>query len=134
MVIVHDEHTLFTSIEKLNSGIGNIRTTRNKDYLLDYSVKSVPLSTMEGVIPANNISINYSYSTNTSYEYDSVNKVYKRFVNSTPHTDYVTGAQYTVKNIITYQIYNYNLDDGSGKGRQGIENIGEGEGYVSRLW
>ena len=43
--------------------------------------------------------------------------------------DLVTGKQCTVKNIITYSLSNYTLNDGSGKGRQELENIGSGEGY-----
>ena len=55
--------------------------------------------------------------------------MYKRFVNETAHTDYVTKEQYAFKNIITYQVENYPLNDGSGKDRQGLNNIGSGEGY-----
>lgn len=126
---VSSEHTLFTSIEKLNNGLSGLRTTREKDFLLDYSVKSLDLSGKEGSIVANKISIPYSNYLTTSYEYDSVNKVYNRFVNGSIHKDYVTGNQYTTKNIITYQVNNYDLNDGSGKGRQGIDNIGSGTGY-----
>ena len=126
---VSSEHTLFTSIEKLNTRKNSFRTERNKDLLLKYSVDSLNLSTYEGAIPAANVTIVYSNYTKDYYEYDSVNKVYKRFVNGTAHTDYVTKEQYTVKNIITYKVENYNLNDGSGKGRQDIKNIGSGEGY-----
>ena len=45
------------------------------------------------------------------------------------HTDYVTKEQYTFKNIITYQVRNFDLNDGSGKGTQDLDNIGSGEGY-----
>ena len=41
----------------------------------------------------------------------------------------VTGQQYTAKNIITYKVHNYALNDGSGKDRQSLNNIGSGEGY-----
>ena len=78
---------------------------------------------------ANNVSIKYSTSVTSSYEYDAENKVYKRFVNGKEHKDYVTGEQYTFKNIITYKVKNYNLDDSGNKGRQGLENIGSGKGY-----
>lgn len=126
---VSSEHTLFTNIEKLNTKKNNFRAKRNKDLLLKYSADSLNLSTYDGAVVANNITIVYSNYTKDYYEYDSVNKVYKRFVNGTAHTDYVTKNQYTVKNIITYKIENYNLNDGSGKGRQDIKNIGSGEGY-----
>ena len=79
---VSSEHTLFTSIEKLNNGLNSLRTNREKDFLLDYSVKSLDLSNKEGSIVANNVSIEYSNYLTTSYQYDSVNKVYNRFQNN----------------------------------------------------
>ena len=126
---VSSEHTLFTNIEKLNSGLGNKRTTRNKDLLLEYSIQSLDLQSYDGALSADKISIPYSSYSTTSYEYDEVNKVYNRFVNKKEHVDYVTKKQYTAKNIITYKVKNYDLNDGSGKGRQGLNNIGSGEGY-----
>ena len=126
---VSSEHTLFTSIEKLNNGLGKKRTTRKNDLLLDYSDDSLDLANMENAEVANNVSIKYSKATTSSYEYDETNKVYKRFVNGKEHTDYVTKEQYTFKNIITYQVENYALNDGSGKDRQGFNNIGRGNGY-----
>ena len=104
---VASEHRLFTSIGLLNNGLGNIRTQRDNDLLLNYSVDELDLSSYVGAIPANNVTIKYSgYITNT-YEYDSESGVYKRFVNGEEHTDYVTKEQYTFKNIITYQVDNY---------------------------
>lgn len=126
---VSTEHTLFTSIAKLNNGVGNKRKTRNKDFLLNYSETPVDLSTKEGAIKANNIEITYSGSVKSSYEYDESAQNYKRSVNGKAHTDYVTKKQYTFKNIITYQVSNTSLNDGSGKDRQTLDNIGSGEGY-----
>jgi len=126
---VASEHTLFTSIEKLENGIGKKRTEREKDLLLEYSAEEVDLSKHENAEVANNVSIKYSSSVTSSYEYDEENKVYNRFVNNKEHKDYVTKEQYTFKNIITYQVDNYTLDDSENKGRQGLENIGKGNGY-----
>lgn len=126
---VSTEHTLFTSIAKLNNGLGNKRKTRNKDFLLNYSETPIDLSTKEGAIKANNIEITYSGSVKTSYEYDESAQNYKRSVNGKAHTDYVTKKQYTFKNIIIYQVSNTSLNDGSGKDRQTLDNIGSGEGY-----
>lgn len=126
---VSTEHTLFTNIAKLNNGLGNKRKTRNKDFLLNYSETPIDLSTKEGAIKANNIEITYSGSVKTSYEYDESAQNYKRSVNGKAHTDYVTKKQYTFKNIITYQVSNTSLNDGSGKDRQTLDNIGSGEGY-----
>ena len=126
---VSSEHRLFTSIELLNGGLGNIRTERNNDLLLNYSVDEIDMGSIENAIPATSISIKYSGSITSSYEYDPETKVYKRFVNDEEHTDYVTKEQYTFKNIITYQVDNYTLNDGENKGRQELENIGSGTGY-----
>ena len=126
---VATEHTLFTSIEKLENGLGSKRTTRKGDLLLNYSVDAIDMASLDGAIPATTVSIKYSSGTTSSYEYDSENAVYKRFVNNKEHTDYVTKEQYTFKNIITYQVDNYTLNDGEDKGRQELENIGSGTGY-----
>ena len=122
------EHTLFTNIEKLNKGIESFRKERNNNLLLNYSIEELDLKNRDGTIEANNILIKYSNSVKTSYEYDPINKVYKRSVNGKIHKDYVTGNQYTFKNIITYQVNNYTIS-GDNKGRQTIDNIGSGEGY-----
>lgn len=126
---VSSEHTLFTSIEKLNSGLGSKRTERKNNLLLKYSADSLDLTKYEGQTTANNVSIKYSNAVTSSYKYDPETKVYLRSVNGKEHTDYVTKKQYTFKNIITYQVKNYTLDDPENKGRQGLENIGSGTGY-----
>lgn len=123
---VSSEHTLFTSIEKLNKGVGSKRTERNKDLLLDYSIDPIDLSIKEGVKIANKVTIVYSAQTTSSYEYDAEGGVYKRFVNNKEHLDYVTKAQYTFKNIIIYQVDSITLDS---KGRQDFKNIGSGKGW-----
>ena len=124
------EHTAFTTTQDIMEGAdyyGYSKTTDKKP-LLDYSVKSVDLSNMDGVIPANKVFIDYSNSRSTSFEYDSVNKVYNRFQNNIVHKDYVSGLQYTTKNIITYQVKNHTIS-GANKGRQNLENIGSGTGW-----
>ncbi len=126
---VSSEHTLFTSIEKLNNGIGSKRTTRNNDLLLNYSVDEIDMASLEGVTSATNVSITYSNSYISSYTYDSEKGYYLRSVNGKEHTDYVTKEQYHFKNIITFQVKNTTLNDGENKGRQNIENVGEGTGY-----
>lgn len=123
------EHRLFTNIEKLNKGLGKIRTTKKGDYLLNYSVDKIDMSNIPNAKEAKNISIKYSSSIKTSYTYDEEKGYYLRSVNEKAHTDYVTKEQYHVRNIITYQVKNYTLNDGENKGRQGIDNIGSGSGY-----
>lgn len=125
---VASEHTLFTSIEKLNNGVSKFRAERNKDLLLEYSADKIDLSKIDGTTVANNVAIKYSNSSTTSYTYNADEEVYYRSVNNKEHKDYVTGKQYTFKNIITYQVSNSGIA-GDNKGRQSINNIGSGEGY-----
>ena len=122
------EHRAYTSIDKIMQAAQSkgYRTTTDKKVLLNYSAKPLELSTYEGAIPANVVRIPYSNSHLTSYGYDAENKVYRRYQNNLEHKDYVTGMQYTAKNIITYKVYNYTMDS---YGRQDLNNIGSGEGY-----
>ena len=122
------EFTLFTNIEKLGKGIRSKRTERNKDLLLNYSVDNIDISQMEGAIPANKVDIKYSSNTTTNYKYDTDNNIYLRSVNDKSQNDYVTGKQLTVKNIIVYKVKYSNIQ-GDDKGRQTIDNIGNGTGY-----
>ncbi len=126
---VSSEHTLFTSIDKIKNGLGGKRTTRNKDLLLHYSADPVDMASIPNSKIANSVSITYSNNVVSSYQYDSEKKVYKRYVNGKEHTDWVTKNQYTFKNIITYQVYNYPLNDGENKDRQDLKNVGNGTGY-----
>lgn len=125
------EHRAYTTMEKVKAAAQKkgYRMTSDKDLLLTYQAKSLDLSSYEGAIPANTVRIPYSKTHLTSYGYDAENKVYKRYQNNTEHKDYVTGMQYTAKNIITYKVYNYTLNDGYAGGRQDLKNIGSGEGY-----
>ena len=125
------EHTGFTTTSMLEKAAEKLNYNRdtNKPLLLDYSTESVDYSNLDGVKDATNVSIRYSSSVTSSYEYDAENKVYKRFVNGKVHKDAITGKQYTFKNIITYQVYNSNIT-GDDKGRQDFDNLGSGEGYL----
>lgn len=122
------EHTAFTNIDDIHQVAlkrgYNLNTDRKP--LLNYSIKSLKLNEIENAIPANTITIPYSYYHTTSYIYDSENKVYKRYMNDHEHIDGPTQVQYTAKNIITYQVENYSMDS---YGRQDLNNIGSGTGY-----
>lgn len=126
----HSWNNLFTSIELIENGLRNLRTERDNDLLLEYSAKSIDLSKYEDSFAVNEVSIIFSNSNRPSFIYDEENKVYKRFINGKELMDNNINEQLTVKNIITYQVNNYDLNDGSGKGRQGLNNIGSGTGYL----
>lgn len=124
------EHTAFTTTSNIMEGVSyyGYRTTTKEKPLLSYSAQDVNISNIDGAIQANKVYIEFSASRSTSFEYDSVNKVYNRLQNNIIHKDYVTGIQYTAKNIITYQVENYTIS-GDNKGRQTLENIGSGTGF-----
>ncbi len=122
------EHKLFTNIESIEKGLSNKRTERNGALLLNYSFEPVLLQKREKAEVANKVEIEYSSSIKNSYQYDAKSKVYKRFVNGNPHKDFITGKQYTFKNIIVVQVGNY-LIKGDPAGRQDLSNLGEKKGY-----
>lgn len=125
------EHTGFTSMSKLKEYANNKGMARNtnKDLLLRYSAEAVDMENKEDSKTAKSVNIKYSNYHSTSYEYDEENKVYKRSMSGTKNVDLSTGKQYTAKNIIIYKVRNYTLNDGEGKGRQELDNIGNGTGY-----
>ena len=122
------EHTAFSTMEKIQKGIKSkgYRNTSNTQ-LLKYSPIKVDHSKDETLKKANKVTIKYSSYQTTSYEYDSDKMVYKLYMGGKEHNDLDTNKQYTVKNIITYQVKNIDLNDD--KGRQDLKNIGTGEGY-----
>lgn len=125
------EHTGFTSMENLKEYAEKKGFTRdtNKDLLLNYSVDEITLNEKEEAQSAQEVKIVYSDYHTTSYEYDEVNKNYKRSMSGKANVDLVTGEQYTAKNIIVYAVSNYTLNDGDNKGRQELNNVGTGTGY-----
>ena len=125
---VNTEHKAFTNLSELANLVDRLgyRKETNKDLLLNYSATSVELPS--DATDATEIDIKYSGSSTTNYVYDSDAKVYKQFVNDKEHTDYETKKQYTLKNIIVYQVGNTTIA-GDNKGRQDLDNIGTGEGY-----
>ena len=125
------EHTGFTSMQNVKEYAEKKGFTRNtnKDLLLNYSVDPIDVANLEGAKSAETVDIKYSNYHSTKYEYDEENKVYKRSMSGVDNVDLVTGEQYTAKNIIVYNVSNYTLNDGEGKGRQDLNNIGSGSGY-----
>lgn len=122
------EHTAFTSTTLINKEIENkgIRNTSDKGMVLKYSIKDNKINKREDAEKADEVFIDYSNYTNTKYIYDEETQLYKRYMDDTPHTDLITGKQYTAKNIIVYKIKSIAVDS---YGRQNLENIGSGEGY-----
>ncbi len=121
-------HNAVSSIENI-SNIADRKGYRrdyNKEPVLNYVVAEVELE--EGEI-ANTVTIPYSYANTVKYEYDADKKEYVRYSRGKKQVDWDSEKTITTKNIIITKAKNSTLNDGSGKGRQTLDNIGTLDGY-----
>ena len=102
------------------------RTTSDAKSVLKYNAEEVEL-TSDNV--AEEVFIPFSNSQDVTFKYDKENKVYVKYANDKKQVDWVSKEDVTFKNIIITFIENYTLNDSENKGRQGILNTGEKEGY-----
>ena len=102
------------------------RTTSDDKSVLKYNAEEVNLKDGEA---ATEVFIPFSKSQDVSFKYDEENKVYVKYANDKKQVDWVSKQDTTFKNIIITFIENYTLNDSENKGRQGIRNIGQKEGY-----
>lgn len=123
-------HNVFTSTNNLKAFTKEKKYALESDtwQLLKYTTKPQYLNKInpEGAILANKITLNYSEYQIRNYIYDNTNNVYLREMNGRKHLDKLTEKQLNYKNIIIEKINNYTIDN---EGRQGLENLGEGEGF-----
>ena len=121
-------HNAVTSTENIMSIADRkgYRTTTSQEPVLNYVVAEVDLEEGE---TANTVTIPYSYANTVEYEYDADLKEYVRYSRGEKQVDWDTGKTVTTKNIIIEKARNSTLDDGSGKGRQTLDNIKELDGY-----
>lgn len=101
-------------------------TTSTKDSVLHYVADEVNL---KGNVEATKVTIPYSDSNTVRYEYDTVTKRYTRYSRDTKQVDWDTKETVTTKNIIIVKCSNTTLNDGSGKGRQTLDNVKILNGY-----
>lgn len=102
------------------------RVEKEKENVLNYVVDEVNLE--DGEI-ANTVTIPYSSGNVVKYEYDEDLKEYVRYSRGEKQVDWDTEKTVTTKNIIIEKARNTTLNDGSGKGRQTLDNIKELDGY-----
>lgn len=101
-------------------------TTSTKKSVLNYTAKEFDLENGES---AKDIKLPYSKSYSVSYKYDEETKKYTRYYNKTIQKDWQTKEVVQTKNIIITYAKNTLLNDGSGKDRQNLSNIGSLDGY-----
>lgn len=119
------EHTAYTNLNSVRDLAINrgYRLTTDTKPLLNYSIDEINLS--DGVV-ANEVIVPYSSYYIVKFLYDVNTKMYKRYVNDAPHTDYYTGEHFEAKNIIVVKI-DYNVTDDNYY--LNFHNTGTGNGY-----
>ncbi len=120
-------HNLYADLNKIYAyGVEKkgYRGTTNEKHTA-YSIKEFDL---EDGNSATNITLPYSYKYTVRFVYNPEEKVYTRYIGQKEHMSQ-TGDVLTAKNIIVYNLKNYNLNDGENKGRQELETVGSGKGY-----
>ena len=121
-------HNAVTSTEKLLQSAKNkkFRTTSDEESVLKYNAEEINLENGQEALE---VTIPHSDLQTVKYEYDSENKVYKRYARGKAQTDWDTESAVTTKNLIITFCDNYTLSDKENKGRQGLKNIGTFDGY-----
>ncbi|MBQ7108705.1 MAG: DUF3048 domain-containing protein [Clostridia bacterium] len=96
------EHTLYTTGEKLWKGFEKLKWRTTLNYNKDNWQSFVPADAE--IVPASGgcdaVSVTMSSAYVSKFEYDSANKVYKKFSGTSKHSDYKTGKQLTFKNVL----------------------------------
>ena len=121
-------HNVVTSTEKILNIAERkgYSLTSQQESVLNYTTKEIELT--DG-IPATEITLPYSSAYKVTYKYDEETKRYIRGYNKTTQKDWETGELITTKNIIITFAKNSRLNDGSGKDRQDLSNVGTLDGY-----
>ena len=120
-------HNLYSNVNKLFE-----KGTKEKGYRKTTDIRH-NLYSDDDVVPSDAkdaLQLNLPYSTfyRVSYTYNPEKMIYERYVDGKAHMSQ-SGNILTAKNIIIYQLDNFDLADGQNKGRQDIVNIGSGSGY-----
>ena len=121
-------HNAVTSMANLKKSAESkkFKTTSTEKSVLNYVTDEINLEDGES---AETITIPHSQLQTVKYEYDSENKVYKRYARGVAQKDWDTKDAITIKNVIITYCDNYTLTDSENKGRQGLKNIGTFDGY-----
>lgn len=121
-------HNVISSTKKILSVAKRKKytTVSDKKSVLKYTTKEVNL---EDGTDATSIKLPYSKVYTVSYKYDAEAKKYTRYYNKTMQKDWKTKKTVQTKNIIITFAKNTRLNDGSGKDRQNLYNIGTMDGY-----
>jgi len=122
----NDWHSAYTSIENIEKF-----AKEKKEYDMKSDVKVFDNIDKDASLSGDaldKITMPYAPFYKVTYEYDAESDTYKRFINGKGH---ITQADVHLapKNIIIHKAKNFNLA-GDNSGRQDIETVGSGDGYL----
>lgn len=124
------EHSSYTNKENIFTSIENSGFDMYPDTIQDQPFNFYEESTQpKGGIQVDAVTIPFSNSQISTFEYNKKTKEFIRYQNSKAHIDEETNEQLKVKNIIVQKV-NENVIAGDTEGRLMVELIGEGEGYL----
>ena len=121
-------HNVVTSTEKILKIVERkgYRTASEQESILNYTANDI---TLEEGINATSVIIPHSTSQKVEYKYNEETGKYTRYARNKLQTEWYKEEDVVTKNIIITFCDNYNLNDVENKGRQGLYNIGEFQGY-----
>jgi len=128
-------HNAMTSMSRIRD---MIESERYRDIsnvqVFNYSAREIFL---ESGNTAHSISIRYSHIHSTSYEFDTQNGVFRRYMRGRAHVDSESNEQYTAKNIIIKFVQNSDLNDPRempNSEYQRLETVGQGRRIFHYKW
>lgn len=124
----HNAYTSIGSLKEIAKKQG-YDLKSDKKSVLNYVSEDLDMSKHEDAIVAKDVIIPYASSHKVEYKYDEETGRYTRYSKGKLQSDKEDGEKITTKNIIITFVYNYSLDDGEGKGRQTLNNVGKANGY-----
>jgi len=125
------EHTAYTSFYRLKEATADksFRTEAESaadTQVLKYNIGDIDLSTKEGAVACNSVTVPYSSYQYTTFKYDATTGNYLRFASGDPSLDHETKEQFNTKNIIVQRITHGMMPDDY---CWDLNTVGSGDGY-----
>ncbi len=119
-------HNVYTNSDMIKAGLDYLgcRTEHEKNFKSKFEFNEEDTAPKGEAVKK--LTLNMSVYTQPWFEYDSKNKVYKRFQYGDKQIDDLTGKQLSFKNIIIQFAHYTSIDDHD---RQLIDLVGSGDGY-----
>jgi hypothetical protein len=121
-------HNLYTSLDNLETGV---RKMGIRELSQNLQAQATFMAETTAEAHENRLTrINVTFLLNNyvvSYQYDPESRLYKRFINDSPHLDISNNVQLTAANVVVIEAEHIILDD---EGRRDVGLVGSGKGYL----